>query len=72
MNSYQGKSVLVVSHGGVMRALLVHLGFGTHDELPRNAVNNLGYIVLEKNGHKLKILETHGITKQITSPTDHL
>lgn len=48
--AYAGKTILVVSHGGMMRALLIHLGFGTYETLPPGAIQNLGYIKLESDG----------------------
>ncbi len=62
--TYVGKTVLVVSHGAIMRSLLVHLGFGSYDELPRGkTVSNLGYIVLESDGVDFFIKNTIGINK---------
>lgn len=55
--SYIGKNVLVVSHGGVMAALLRHLG----RSLPHGAINNNAYIRLESDGVDFFVKETEGI-----------
>ncbi len=57
------KNVLVVSHGGMIAVLLVHLGFGTFKELAPGAVKNLAYVVLESDGIDFNIKETHNIQK---------
>lgn len=45
--TYSGKALLVVSHGGLMRALLMHLGYATFDELRGGSIDNTAYIKLE-------------------------
>lgn len=60
---YPGKNVLVVSHGGILRATLVKLGFGTYQELSHGAIENLGYVVIESDGTDFFIKETQGINK---------
>lgn len=61
--AYPTKTVLVVSHGGMMRSLLIHLGFGTYETLQPGAVKNLGYFKLESDGIDFFIQETEGIEK---------
>ncbi len=61
--SYLGQRILVVSHGAIMRALLMHLGFGTHDELPAGSLANTGYFVLQSDGVDFEIKETNGVIK---------
>lgn len=48
--SHPGKSVLIVSHGGIMKAVLVKLGVATYAELPSGAVQNCGYFSLRSDG----------------------
>ncbi len=57
--AYPGKKILVVSHGGAMRALLVHLGFSTYTE--DLYVNNAAYAVIESDGTDFFIKKTEGI-----------
>lgn len=61
--AYQGKKVLVVSHGGTMRSLLVRLGFATKKELPPHSLKNTGYFILDSDGVDFFIRETCGVAK---------
>jgi broad specificity phosphatase PhoE len=60
---YAGKTVLMVSHGGLMRALLVHLGFGTYETLPPGSIRNLGFVMIKSDGVDFFIEKTDGITR---------
>lgn len=62
--TYGGKTVLVVSHGSIMRSFLKHLGFAKYEELPGGAIENAGYIVVESDGIDFFIKETKGVNKQ--------
>ncbi len=62
--AYPNKTVLVVSHGFVMRALLVHLGVGTFRELSSGAIANTGFVVLRSDGVDFFIQEISGIEKR--------
>ena len=62
--TYLGKTVLAVSHGGAMRALLMHLGFASFDELRGKSIENTAHIKLESDGVDFFIKETKGINKQ--------
>ncbi len=62
--TYPNKKILIVSHGGVMKALLRHLGFGTYDELATLIIANASYIKLESDGVDFVIKETSGITQK--------
>lgn|SRR3989344_2569468 len=55
--AYQGKTILIVSHGGVMRILLNHLG----KNAPHGAASNTAYVKLESDGVEFFIKETKGI-----------
>lgn len=59
---YSGKTVLIATHGMMMRALLVHLGFGTYKEVSYDAVSNTAYVKIKSDGVDLFIEETEGIT----------
>lgn len=61
--AYPGKNVLAVAHGGVLRLLLIHLGYGTYKQLPPFSIDNTGYIVLESDGAEIKIKEVVGVHK---------
>lgn len=56
-----GKTVLVVSHGGIMRATLIKVGFATYDNMLHGAVKNNGFIKLQTDGSDISIKEVSGI-----------
>lgn len=58
--AYEGKTILIVSHGGTMRALLIKLGFS--GEWPNNFIENTGYIKILSDGIDFFVKETHGIS----------
>lgn len=47
--AYQGKNVLVVSHGGLIRAFLNHMGFKI-PEYSDKPMKNTGYLIIESDG----------------------
>jgi broad specificity phosphatase PhoE len=59
--AYEGKTVLVVAHGNIMRSFLTHLGFARYDELAPGSIENGGYVQLESDGIDFSIKETFGI-----------
>lgn len=59
--AYQGKNILVVTHGGMMRAILVRLGYGSFNEIPHGVIKNLSYFLLITDGIDFKVGETHNI-----------
>jgi len=61
--AYPDKTLLVVSHGGIMRVLLIHLGWATHEELPGGSVSNGGYIKLLSDGVDFSIEQVIGINR---------
>lgn len=60
---YAGKTVLLVTHGGVMRAFLIKIGFGTYDTIRPGAVQNSAYVKMLSDGVDFFISETQGIRK---------
>jgi len=65
--AYSGKTVLVVSHGAMMRTLLIHLGWAEYGELEGGAIENSGFIVLDSDGVDFFVKETDGVTKSMLS-----
>lgn len=59
--AYSGKALLVVSHGSIIRSLLVHLGFASHRELIPGTIRNAAYAKIETDGVDFFIKETHNI-----------
>ncbi len=60
---YPGKTILSVCHGDLMRNLLIHLGWGTKNELRSHAIGNTAYFILKTNGSDFRIEKTAGITR---------
>lgn len=60
---YPGKTILIVSHGDVMRNFLVHLGWAHNYELRGKTISNTAYIKIETDGVEFFVKETFGITK---------
>ncbi len=63
--AYPGKNVLVVCHGGIMRAFLIHMGFAPKEEMRALAIDNAGYFVLESDGVDFFFKETVGVHKGV-------
>jgi len=59
--AYPGKNILVVTHGGVMRAFLIHLGYGSYETLPFGSIGNTALIKLASDGVDFFIEETFGV-----------
>lgn len=63
--AYQGKAVLIATHGGVMRYFLIHLGYGTYNSLPSSSIKNTAYLKIDCDGVDFFIRATKGIEKVI-------
>lgn len=61
--THPGKSILVATHGSVIRILLIHLGYGTYQSLDHGAVNNVAHVKLTTDGVDFFIEETSGVNK---------
>ncbi len=62
--AYSGKTVLVVSHGGIMRAFLFKLGFAEVEPgYDRLIIKNTAYVKLLADGVDFFIKHTEGIDK---------
>lgn len=53
-----GKTLLLVGHGGGLRATLIKLGFATVSELPPNSLGNAAYAELIYDGHDFRVGKT--------------
>lgn len=62
--AYAGKTVLIVSHGGIMRAFLIHLGYANEKTLPSGSIENTAYVKLECDGVDFFVKETEGVKRQ--------
>lgn len=59
--AYLGKNVLVVTHGGMMRAFLNRLDFAKGKQLQPGLIGNTAYIKIISDGVDFYIKETSGI-----------
>ncbi len=60
--AYPGKRVLVVTHGGAVRTLLIHLGYASREQIPRGSCfSNCGYMTLRCDGIDFFIDEVVGL-----------
>lgn len=60
---YPGKTILAVSHSGIMKQFLNHLGYLTEKELSTSHMKNTAYIRIETDGVDFFIREVNGIKK---------
>jgi len=58
-----GQNVLLVTHGGVMRHLLIHLGYGTKESLRAGSVGNTAYVKVFCDGKNITIEEAFGVLR---------
>lgn len=56
------KNVLIVSHGGIMRSLLVELGYATFEQMAHTAISNCGYVQIDCDGKSLTVRSAVDIT----------
>lgn len=57
-----GQVMLVVTHGAMMRAFLMHLGWGDYNTFShKRAIHNGAYVKIETDGVDFFIKETYGI-----------
>lgn len=61
--NHPGETVVAVSHGYIMRTLLVALGFATFGELPKDALTHTGYMQLSSDGQQLTLVGVVGAHK---------
>ena len=59
-----GKTILLVTHGSLIKAVLVHLGFAQHDQLIHGAIKNTAYLALQSDGNSFFIKDMKGISIQ--------
>lgn len=62
--AYPAKTVLVVTHGGILVRLLRHLGYMSYGQLRLYKVSNTAWIKLESDGVDFFIKETKRIEKR--------
>ena len=68
--AYPGKKILIGTHSGVLRIILIHLGYKTHKEYENMRMKNGGYIKLESDGVEFFIKETNGFEERQKGASD--
>ncbi len=58
--AYPNKNILVVSHSGMMRAILIHLGYYTYQNFKKIRIPNTAYFTLDSDGIDFFVRETVG------------
>ncbi len=61
--AYPRKIILIASHVGIMKTLLVHLGLKGHKDVRGQAFKNTGYIKLKTDGVDIFVEEVNGLQK---------
>lgn len=59
---FTDKTVLMVTHAGLMYAFLIHTGFATYSQLPHGSIKNTAYIEVDTDGVDFAIKDTYGIS----------
>ncbi len=60
--THPSKTILMATHGGVLKALAIHLGIGTYKTIGSHSIENTAYIVLESDGIVFFVKKIKGIT----------
>lgn len=62
-NNSNGKTILLVAHGGCVRTTLIKLGYATQNELPGGSFKNGGFIVLDYEDGSFSVEKVVGVDK---------
>ncbi len=68
--AYPDKKILVGTHGGVLRIILLHLGIASYEELENKRFVNAGYITLRSDGTEFIVDETFGFEPRQKGSSD--
>jgi len=61
---HPNETIGVVSHGGVIRAFLIHLGWASYQTLPPGTIDNVAYVKLESDGIEFNVINTKGLHRK--------
>lgn len=59
---FPGKTILLVSHGGLIRQFLIKIGFATYDNLVHGSVRNNAFVKINSDGNNIAVKEISGIS----------
>ena len=62
--AYPDKTILIVSHGDVIRYFLIHIGYATYSQLGEGSIENCSYVKIQSDGVDFFVKETKGIHKR--------
>lgn len=62
--THPGKNILVGTHSGTMRAMLIKLGYLTYETGRKVSITNAAYIILESDGVDFTVRDTRGIVEK--------
>ena len=68
--AFPDKKILVGTHGGVLRMILIHLGIKTHEEFQDTRFINGGYIKLTSDGTEFFVEEVVGLEPRKKGSTE--
>ncbi len=68
--AYPGENILATTHSGVLRILIIHLGFMTYEEFDTMRFINGGYMELESDGVDFFVKEMHGLVPRKNEQSD--
>jgi broad specificity phosphatase PhoE len=63
IKKYAGKTILITTHGGIMRAFLNYLDWNGEEDLKAGAIKNTGYIKLKIDGNNFLIEDVVGVKR---------
>lgn len=66
--THPGKTILVATHGGILRMILLHTGYITYQQSDSMLVANGGYVKLESDGIDFVIREVTGLKAKESLP----
>ena len=61
-STHTGKTIAIITHGSVMRHVLIALGHGSHATLPPGSIGNAAYMTMQTDGTTFTVTQTHNIT----------
>ena len=59
--AYPTKTILLVSHGDVIKYFLIHIGYTTYSQLGEGSIENCSYVKIQSDGVDFFVKETKGI-----------
>ncbi len=61
---HKNQTIMIVSHGNIIRCFLNYIGHAKFHHLPSGSIENTGYVVIETDGNYFKIANTHKVNIQ--------